>query len=131
MSQRMPAATATANAARTALTDFRKRREYVEVPRGLVKNTNDYFALTVKGDDLVDDGLLAGDVVVIKRQAQAQDGQTIMAILKDEATIKKYFNREGQIELHSAKRDHGVIKVTDDKEFKILGVLSSVIRKME
>ena len=106
-------------------------REYVDVPRNMLKSGIEYFALTVKGDSMIGDCIMDGDYVVIKRQTTAENGQTVVAIVNNEATIKRFYRKKGHIELHPANPQYDVIVVPPHSEFKILGVLSSVIRRME
>ena len=106
-------------------------RDYVDVPRNLLKKNGDYFALKVKGDSMIEDCIMEGDVVVIKRQSTASNGQTVVAILDNEATIKRFYQKKNRIELHPANPNFDIIKVPEESEFKILGVLASVIRRVE
>jgi repressor LexA len=106
-------------------------RDYVEVPRSLLRPGGEYFALTVKGDSMIEDCIMDGDYVVIKRQASAANGQTVVAIVDSQATIKRFYQKKSHVELHPANPNYDVIHVEPHSEFKILGVLSSVIRRLE
>ena len=108
-----------------------QNREMIEVPRYLLKSSQDYFALKVKGDSMIEDCILDGDLVIIKRQHHAANGQTVVALVGDEATIKRYYRKKNSIELHPANPRYDIIQVKPTAEFKILGILSSVIRSME
>ncbi len=113
------------------LTEAVQNREYVDIPRSLVKQNADYFALKVKGDSMIEEHIMDGDLVIIKRQNTASNGQTVVAIVDNEATIKKFYNRKTHIELVPANPEFEVIKVKPSPQFKILGILSSVIRTVE
>lgn len=113
------------------LTEAVHNREYVDIPRSLIKQNADYFALKVKGDSMIEEHIMDGDLVIIKRQSTAHNGQTVVAIVENEATIKKYYHRKTHIELVPANPDYSVIKVKLSPQFKILGILSSVIRTVE
>lgn len=113
------------------LTEAVRSNESVEVPKNMLKPGAEYFALTVKGDSMIEDCIMEGDLVVIKRQHSALNGQTVVALVEDEATIKKYYRRHGKIELHPANPHFQIITVPENKEFKILGVLASVIRRLD
>jgi repressor LexA len=108
-----------------------ENREYVDVPRSLLRSGVEYFALTVKGDSMIEDCIMDGDYVVIKRQATAENGETVVAIVDNEATIKRYYHRKAGVELHPANPKYNVIHVSPISEFKILGVLASVIRRLD
>ena len=60
------------------------------------------FALRVKGESMKDDGIFPGDLVVVRKQGTARNGQTVVALVNNEATIKKYYRKDGRIELHPA-----------------------------
>src|SRR5438046_4091101 len=66
--------------------------ETVEVPEMLLRG-EDNFALRVVGDSMVDEGIRDGDIVIVKRQRDAENGQTVVAPTGDGATIKQYHRR--------------------------------------
>jgi repressor LexA len=113
------------------LTEAVHHREYIDIPHDLVRPQADYFALRVKGDSMIGDCIMDGDTVIIRRQHSAQNGQTVVALVGDEATIKRYYKKRDCIELHPANPTYEVIEVGVSSDFKILGILSSVIRKLE
>lgn len=101
--------------------------ELVEVPPSMLR-TGDNFALRVKGESMRDEGILPGDLVIVHKQRMARNGQTVVALVNQEATIKKYYNKDGQIELHPANTTMAPILVTPQDEFVIEGVVIGVIR---
>lgn len=101
--------------------------EWVEVPPSMVRH-GETFALRVKGNSMIEDGILSGDVAVVRKQLSAQNGQTVVALVNGEATIKTYFKRERHIELHPANAAMQPFVVTPADEFAIEGVLVGVIR---
>jgi repressor LexA len=82
----------------------------------------------VKGESMKDEGILPGDLVVVRKQDTAKNGQTIVALVNREATIKTYFKKETHIELHPANAAMQPIMVQPSDEFQIEGVLIGVIR---
>lgn len=109
------------------LTEAIHQNDSIEVPSHFLKRTKEYFALTVKGDSMIEDCILSGDTVIVERTHQAQNGQTVVAMVEDEATLKRYYRREQTVELHPANPDYPIIKVKHES-FKILGVLAHVLR---
>lgn len=101
--------------------------ELVEVPPTMLQ-TGENFALRVKGESMLDEGILPGDLVIIHRQQTARNGQTVVALVNQEATIKKYYRKEQQVELHPANASMVPIIVSPSDEFVIEGVLIGVIR---
>ena len=86
------------------------------------------FALRVNGESMGDDGILPGDLVIIHKQATARNGQTVVAVLNQEATIKKYYKKADRIELHPANETLRPIVVMPHDQFQIEGVMVGLIR---
>ncbi len=103
--------------------------EIVEVPKSML-GRGTTFALRVKGTSMRDDGILPGDVVVVQKQATARNGQTVIALLNGEATIKTYFRKAGVIELHPANETMTPLIVKPADTFQIEGIVVGVIRHM-
>ena len=75
-----------------------------------------------------DDGILPGDLIIVRKQETAQNGQTIVALVNREATVKTYFKKATHIELHPANATMQPIVVRPSDDFHIEGVLIGVIR---
>jgi len=116
--------------------DFEKT---LEVPRSMIKgqDLSRYYILKISGQSMVDEGILDGDYVLIKKQASAENGQTIIALIDNQATIKKYYLYKSKIELRPANSAYSPIIVRRDSEtneqvdFKIEGIFSGLIRYPE
>ncbi len=103
--------------------------EHVEVPPTMLQG-GESFALRVKGESMRDDGILPGDLVIVHKQATARNGQTIVALVNSEATIKKFYRKGNRIELHPANALMKPIIVTDRDDFRIEGMVIGVIRHL-
>ncbi len=103
--------------------------EYIDIPRSMLKPGGSFFALRVKGDSMEDAHIIDGDIVIIKKQKIAENGETVAAIVDQAATLKKYYRKNNVIELHSANEKYKPIRVKDQAEFEILGILAGVIRQ--
>jgi repressor LexA len=86
------------------------------------------FALKVRGDSMIDAGILAGDYVVVRHQETAQAGEIVVALVGDEATVKYYRPREDSVELVPANPKYEPIVVAEESDFQILGTVRGVIR---
>jgi repressor LexA len=86
------------------------------------------FALKVRGDSMIDAGILAGDYVVVRHQETAQAGDIVVALVGDEATVKYYRPREDSVELVPANPKYEPIVVAEETDFQILGTVRGVIR---
>jgi repressor LexA len=98
----------------------------VEIPPSMM-GSGDYFVLEVTGDSMKDEGILDGDLVVIRKQATAENGENIVALVNKEATIKKYYRRKDYVELKPAHALMEPIKVKKE-DFEIRGKVVGVIR---
>ncbi len=101
--------------------------ELIDVPPSMLRG-GDTFALRVKGESMKDDGILPGDLVVVRKQETAGNGQTVVALVNHEATIKTYFKKASHIELHPANPAMQPIVVQPSDAFHIEGVVVGVIR---
>ncbi len=95
---------------------------------GLFGETRELFALQVRGDSMIDAGILEGDYVVVQKRSEARAGDIVVALLEDEATVKYYQPRRGRIELVAANAAYAPIVVGRDRSFLILGVVRGVMR---
>ncbi len=101
--------------------------DLVDVPPSMLRG-GDTFALRVKGESMKEDGILPGDLVIVRKQDHARNGQTVVALVNQEATIKTYFKKETHIELHPANAAMQPIIVGPNDHFHIEGLLIGVIR---
>jgi repressor LexA len=95
-----------------------------EIARG--KET---FALKVKGDSMIEDGIFDGDYVIIRRQETADNGDIVCALIENEATLKRFHQKGSVVVLKPANKNYAPITVSKG-EFRILGKASGVIRKL-
>jgi repressor LexA len=88
------------------------------------------FSLRVRGDSMKDAGILNGDVVVVRRQPRAESGDIVVAMVGDEATVKRFRLKRGRIELHPENDAYQPI-VPDPHDVKVLGKVVEVRRVLE
>lgn len=100
--------------------------ETISVPSAML-GRGTHYALIVKGESMIEMGILSGDVAIIKHQTQAENGQVVVAVIDNETTLKKYFKKSKQIELHPANKTMKPI-IVKDKECEIRGLLVGLIR---
>ena len=99
--------------------------DVIEVPPSMAGG-GDYFVLQVKGDSMEEDGILDGDFVVIRRQPTAENGETVVALINNEATVKRYHKRKNHVELRPAHAGMEPLIVRDENlriQGKVMGVL--------
>ncbi|MGH7741582.1 MAG: transcriptional repressor LexA [Candidatus Eiseniibacteriota bacterium] len=97
-------------------------------PLELFGEADGMFALRVRGDSMIDAGILEDDYVIVRRQDHALAGEIVVALLEDEATVKYYRPRRGSVELVAANSKYQPIVVSPDAGLRILGVVRGVIR---
>lgn len=89
--------------------------------------TGDFFMLTVRGDSMIEAGILDGDMVVVRSQNDAINGDIVVALLEDEATVKRYYKETGRIRLQPENSLMEPIYVT---EIHVLGKVVGLVRKI-
>src|SRR5262245_11314006 len=94
-------------------------------------HSGELFALQVRGDSMIDAGILPGDHVIVQKQDTARPGEMVVAALEDEATVKYYQPRRDRVELHPANEKYRPIVVGEDTGFRILGLVRGVIRTVQ
>ena len=97
--------------------------DFIEVP-ALLRRSDDDFLLRVEGDSMIDAGIHNDDLIVIHRQATADNGELVVALVGDEATTKRFFREAGHIRLQPANDLYEPI-ILDQVELvgKVVGVL--------
>ena len=85
----------------------------------------EYFALRVRGESMLNAGILPGDLVVVHQQREAHNGEIIVALIEDEATVKRLKRKDGQVWLMPENDAYSPI---DGRNASILGKVSAVIR---
>ena len=83
--------------------------------------------LTVSGDSMIDAAICDGDFVVVRRQNTAENGDIVAALLDDEATVKTFRNKDGQVWLMPHNPNYAPI---DGTHARIMGKVVSVLRKV-
>jgi repressor LexA len=95
------------------------------LPRG-VETTRDLFALEVYGESMRDAGIADGDIVVARKQSTARDGEIIIALIEDEATVKTFYREKDRIRLQPENPDFAPIYA---KDVSILGKVALAIKR--
>jgi repressor LexA len=98
------------------------------LPEELVRRENSYV-LRVKGDSMIEDGILDGDFIVVEERPAPENGETIVALVNGEATVKRFFReRNGKVRLQPANQRMAPILVKE-REFSSRGRVVAVLRK--
>lgn len=99
--------------------------DVIEIPPSMA-GVGDHFVLQVKGDSMKEEGILDRDYVVVRKQLTAENGETVVALINNEATVKKYYKRKAYVELRPAHRGMKPIVVREGDlriEGRVVGVM--------
>lgn len=103
--------------------------EMLAVPRDML-GRNHTFALRVRGDSMVGDGILNGDFIIVEACQSAANGQTVVALIDgSEATVKRFYRERGGIRLEAANPKYKPIIIKPSDRLEVQGVVIGVLRK--
>ncbi len=97
------------------------------VDEELLAKAGTFFALKVQGESMIEAGILSGDYVVVLQQPTAENGEIVVALLGEEATVKRFFKEQGHVRLQPA---NAAMKPIITRDVQILGRVVSVIRRI-
>jgi repressor LexA len=90
--------------------------------------TGEHFALKVRGESMLEAGILPGDLVVVHQQQTVRNGDIVVALFEDEATVKTYHRENGHVWLYPENSDPAYQPI-DGEGCTILGKVTAVVRK--
>ena len=102
---------------------------YFPIPSEYMPN-NKTFMLVVQGDSMINAGIFNGDYVIVEQQPTAENGQKVVALVEDSATVKTFYKEDGHIRLQPENDTMEPIIVEQDQFFQILGKVIGVFRFM-
>jgi repressor LexA len=100
--------------------------EYVPVP-GIAGGDQGEFVLRVKGDSMKDAGILEGDHVIVRRQDKAENGEIVVALVGEEATVKRFFREKDYVRLQP---ENDAIEPIRTRDVQVLGRVVGVCRRV-
>ena len=98
---------------------------YVNLAEPFVRPGKSYFALRVRGQSMINAGILEGDLAIIEQSEIAADGQIIVAVIDDAITLKRYYKETDRIRLQPENPDFQAIYF---QNVRIVGILSNIVR---
>lgn len=100
---------------------------YISVSRSIVSSGNDYFLLRATGDSMNQAGIQDGDILLVRQQNTADNGEKVVALIDDAATVKEFTKENGFVVLkpRSSNKEHSPIIVSDS--FSIQGVVVATL----
>jgi SOS regulatory protein LexA len=106
-----------------------EEKETIAVPKSTLPRVGNVFALRVSGNSMIEENINDGDIVLLKQQSIAENGQKIVALIDNcEATLKKYYREKNHIRLQPANKNLKPIIIGNDHDFAIQGTVIDVIK---
>jgi repressor LexA len=103
--------------------------EWVNLPQTLVKGRRDVFLLRVRGDSMINAGIHEGDLVIVRPTREAKNNDIVVALLHDEATVKRFVQIKNRAYLKAENPDYQ--NIYPKEEWMIQGKVVGVIRNLE
>ena len=100
--------------------------EMIPIPASLI-GEGKHFALTIRGDSMIQAGILHGDYVIVKQQLEANNGDIVVAMIAGDATVKRFFKEQGRIRLQP---ENSAMKPIYSTDVQVLGKVVSVYRQI-
>jgi repressor LexA len=106
--------------------------DHLAVPESLARGDGEEFLLRVKGDSMIQAGILDGDIVVVRRQADARNGEIVVALAgqdeaADEATVKRFYREDGRVRLQP---ENDALEPIYADHVQLLGKVTGVFRRL-
>ncbi len=104
-------------------------KEMIAVPKSKIPTSSEVYALRVVGSSMIDENINDGDIVLVKQQTTADNGQKVVALIDNhEATLKKFYKERGHIRLQPANKSMEPLIFRNGKDISIQGIVLDVIR---
>jgi len=105
---------------------FENIEDTFSIPSGYVKSTKELFMLRIKGESMIEAGILDGDLAIIEKDNTAENGEIVVALIDNDATLKRFYKEKDHIRLQPENSSMAPIIV---KDCTILGKLVGLYRK--
>ena len=106
-----------------------QEKETIAIPQNKLPRNGEFYALRVVGDSMIEEGINNGDVVLVKQQATADNGQKVVALINNhEATLKKFYKERGHIRLQPANKSMEPLIFRNGRDVSIQGIVIDVVR---
>jgi len=107
-----------------------QQNESIAVPKAKLPPGGEVYALRVRGNSMIDENIKDGDIVLVKQQTVAENGQRVVALIDGhEATLKKFYQERNRIRLQPANKSMEPIILRSGQDISIQGIVLDVVRK--
>jgi len=100
----------------------------IVIDPSFMKKSENCFALKVKGDSMIKAGIFEGDFVIVSPQSDVSNGDIVVALIDDEATVKTFENRNGEIRLMPENENYKPIEIKNKENFSLIGKVKGIVR---
>lgn len=105
-------------------------KEIIAIPKSKIPSSSEVYALRAVGNSMVDENINDGDIVLVRQQETAENGQKVVALIDNhEATLKKFYREKEQIRLQPANKTMEALIFRDGRDVSIQGIVLDVIRE--
>ena len=108
--------------------DFKEIR--ISLDRELIKNKESTFYARVSGDSMIEAGLDDGDLIVIDRSSDAENGKIVVCFIDGEFTVKRIRKKKNKLYLMPENKNYKAIEIKEDNQLIIWGIVEYVIKKV-
>ncbi len=106
-------------------------KETIAIPKSKISKPGSYYALKVIGNSMIDENIYDGDIILVKQQDTAENGQKVVALIDNcETTLKQYFKEKNSIRLQPANKKMEPIIIQSNREIKIQGIIIDIINSL-
>jgi len=100
----------------------------ISINSDLMRNSSEVFGLRVKGDSMKNAGIFDGDIIIVTQQSTANSGEIVVAMIDNETTVKKFYQRNNEIKLIPENEKYLPITINKSNNFSIIGKVLGVFR---
>jgi DNA polymerase V len=101
--------------------------EYVDLNEYLLPHPENTYLIRVRGDSMIEANIQEGDLLIVDMLASPGNGSIVIASVDHEATVKRYYERDGRIILVPENSEYEPILISDDQHFEVQGVVTHII----
>lgn len=102
----------------------------LDLNQHLIKHPAATFFVRVTGDSMIEKGIHSGDILIVDKSLEPQDGSIVIAVLDGELTVKELEKRNGVLRLLPANKNYEPLEVSEQQSFEIWGVVTNVIHPL-
>jgi len=107
-----------------------QNKETIAVPKSKIPSSAEVYALRIIGESMIDENINDGDIILVRQQETAENGQKVVALIDNhEATLKKFYKERGHIRLQPANKTMEPLIFRNDRDVSIQGIVLDVIRE--